>query len=194
MSSTPTKQRSRKKGRAGRLSEIPPFQIDRAREYFDMNQTAEYASKQPDTPGREACQKLFRQWEMELIDGRNLDVDERQQLALEKLKNTYRRLITKAEFQLNIFENLSQQKRKEWSKALGIKGATLPDYKPDMQWEYMIKNLNEYIAQLQDSLISMDIQTTVNEDSEEARLAQLQKQHETQMKKLSTVRKHPPKP
>lgn len=142
-----------------------------AREFYEMGLSAEIAWKQPDTPGRQKCYRLFKKWDNELLDNYNYDINDRQIIAKSRMILSYHRYIFKLEYQYNKFFTIIENHRKEWEykvREAESKGNEPPKYEPRMEWEYFARKLILDIEQMRDKMGAVDVQPTVAESSEEA--------------------------
>mgnify|MGYP001610528583 FL=1 len=115
---------------------IPEQQIVTARNFYNMGMDATFTSKQPGTPGRETCQKLWRFWDNELRDSYNMDINERQILAKQRINESYKRLLFKLEIQLNQYETAINSHFDQWQANANIllaqnKANKISPYKPN---------------------------------------------------------------
>ena len=177
---------------------VPEHQIQRAHEFWQMNQTAEYASQQPNTPGRDSCYKLFNEWDNKLRKDYDIDTNERQIMAKEKLTVSFRRLIGKLEYQLNKFENIVDVHYNKWLADNNTELAKekpdytqIEEYKPFMNGEWMVRDLTKALAELQDSMAVNITVPTVYEESESTAIEHLRKKsNELIIKANDKITKH----
>lgn len=98
----------------------------------------------------------------------DIEINERQILAKQKLKIAFQRLLEKLEEQLNVFENTATVRYNKWQleNQEAIKAedyAKIKPYKPDMYVEKMRMNLIMTIAEIQDAMAANEFQPTIME-------------------------------
>lgn len=161
-------------------SKIPQEQIDNLKDFWKMGLSAEQASDKENTPGRQTCQKFYRQWNEQIHKEYDIETNERQILAKQKLRIAFQRLLEKLEDQLNTFENITTVLFNKWhadnKQAIDEKKYTeIAKYEPDMNAERMKKGLVGMIAEIQDAMAANEIAPTIMEQSESAVIDRIKK-------------------
>jgi len=175
-------------------SKIPQEQIDNLKDFWKMGLSAEQTSNKPNTPGRQTCQKYFRQWNEQIRKEYDIETNERQILAKQKLRISFQRLLEKLEDQLNTFENIVTVRFNKWhadnKKAIDEKQYTaIEDYHPNMEAERMKKSLTGMIAEIQDAMAASEIAPTIMERAESAVIDRIKKRTNKILKKGNEVKK-----
>lgn len=158
---------------------IPEQQIVTARNFYNMGLSAELSSKQPEMPGRESCQKLWRFWDNELRNSYNMDTNERQILDKQRMNESYKRILFKLEIQLNRYDTALDSEFQEWqrnTKKMEDAG------KHDKVKAYQINNklemdklkIMQTILEIRDAMTALSVTPTVNERGEAEILKYLQ--------------------
>ena len=169
-------------------TKIPQEQIDNLRDFWKMGLSAEQASNKPNTPGRESCQKYFRQWNEQIRKEYDIETNERQILAKQKLRVAFQRLLEKLEDQLNTFENITTVLFNKWhadnKEAIDEKQYTkITEYEPNMNAEKMKRILVGMIAEIQDAMAANETAPTIMEESESAVIDRIKKKTNKILKK-----------
>lgn len=160
-------------------TKIPEQQIITARNFYNMGMDAEFAFKQPGTPGRDSCQKLWRFWDNELRDSYNMDINDRQVLAKQRMGESYKRLLFKLEIQLNQYETAINSHFDQWQANANIllaqdKANKISPYKPNDIHQRIKMALIESIINCRDRMTALEIASTVDERGEMEILKHLQ--------------------
>ena len=163
-------------------------EIDNLRDFWKMGISAEQAHNKPNTPGRDKCQKYFKQWDEGVRSEYDSETNERQILAKQKLRVSFQRLIEKLEDQLNTFENICTVLFNKWhaenKEAIDSKKYTeIGEYEPNMHAEKMKRQLVGMIAEVQDAMAANDIAPTLMEQSESAVIDRIKKRTKKVLKK-----------
>lgn len=157
---------------------VPEQQIVTARNFYNMGMDAEFTYKQPGTPGRETCQKLWRFWGNELRDSYSMNTNDRQILAKQRMGESYKRLLFKLEIQLNQYETAINSHFDQWQAnanlLLAQNKANISPYKPNDGQQRMKLALIESIINCRDRMTALEIASTVNERDEMEILKYLQ--------------------
>lgn len=169
-------------------SNVPQEQIDNLRDFWKMGFSAEQTSNKPNTPGRQTCQKYFRQWNEQIRKEYDIETNERQILAKQKLRIAFQRLLEKLEDQLNTFENITTVLFNRWhsenKKAIDEKKYTeIKEYKPNMNAENMKRHLIGMIAEIQDAMAANETAPTIMEEAESSVITRIKKKTEKVLKK-----------
>ena len=169
-------------------TKIPEEQIDNLKDFWKMGLSAEQASNKSNTPGRQTCQKYFRQWNERIRKEYDIETNERQILAKQKLRVAFQRLLEKLEDQLNTFENICTVLFNKWhaknKEAIdGKKYTEIGEYEPNMHAEKMKRQLVGMIAEVQDAMAANDIAPTLMEQSESAVIDRIKKRTKKVLKK-----------
>ena len=175
-------------------SKIPQEQIDNLKDFWKMGLSAEQAHNKPNTPGRDKCQKFYRKWNEQIRKEYDIETNERQILAKQKLRISFQRLLEKLEDQLNTFENICTVEFNKWhadnKKAIDEKQYTkIEKYVPDMNAERMKKSLVGMIAEIQDAMGANEIAPTIMEQSEAAVIDRIKKKTDRLLEKGSATKK-----
>ncbi len=175
-------------------TKIPEEQIDNLKDFWKMGLSAEQASNKPNTPGRQTCQKYFRQWNEQIRKEYDIETNERQILAKQKLRIAFQRLLEKLEDQLNTFENICTVEFNKWhadnKEAIDGKQYTkIEKYEPDFNSERMKKSLVGMIAEIQDAMAANEIAPTIEERAESAVIDRIKKRTNRVLKKGNETKK-----
>lgn len=158
---------------------VPEQQIVTARNFYNMGMDAEFAFKQPGTPGRDSCQKLWRFWDNELRNSYNMDTSERQIMDKQKMNESYKRILFKLEIQLNKYETILDSEFKEWQRDakrmedMG-KGDKVKTYQINNRLEMGKLKILQTILETRDAMAGLSITSTINERHESEILKYLQ--------------------
>lgn len=153
----------------------------RLRLYYDMNLSAQAASKQPGMPSDKTCEKYFRLWTEKYLDEYQEDIAERQKNAKIRMLVTYDKLILNLYIQLNKFTGLiiDDQKQQEFEiRKNDFEGKPSQQYRPNSYYEGMYKGLISDIAALTDAKTALEMQPTIDEEQEKRILEKLKKNQE----------------
>ena len=160
-------------------TKIPEQQVITARNFYNMGMDAEFAYKQPGTPGRDTCQRLWRFWNMELRDSYQMDTNERQILEKQKMIESYKRLIFKLEIQLNKYDTALESEFKTWQIMAQEKEANgdenIPSFEINDKLERTKLLVLQTIIDTRDRMGALSIQSTINENDEVEILEHLKK-------------------
>lgn len=152
-------------------TKIPEQQVITARNFYNMGMDAEFSSKQPGMPGRDTCQKLWRLWNTELRDSYQMDTNERQILAKQKMGESYKRLLFKLEIELNEYETAIDGDFKEWQRNTkhmedAGNGDKVESYKPNDKHQRTRLAIIQAIIDCRDRMAALEITSTINERDE----------------------------
>ena len=150
-----------------------------ARNFYNMGMDATFTSKQPGTPGRDSCQKLWRFWDSQLIDSYQKNTNDRQVLSKQRMGESYQRLLFKLEIQLNQYETAINSHFDHWQANANIllvqdKANKISPYKPNDIHQRIKMALIESIINCRDRMTALEIASTVNERDEMEILKYLQ--------------------
>ena len=159
------------------LKNVPKFEIDKAREFFDMGMSAEQAHKQRGTPGRQACQILWRQWEDDLHEGYNMKINERQIIEKEKFRISLQRILFKFEYMLQKIEEYLDSDFEAHKESLR-KGEKSKGFKISPQIEHLRLHLLEAIVGVRDGIARIVMEPTIMEKDEEEILKHMEENAE----------------
>lgn len=158
---------------------VPEQQVITARNFYNMGMDAEFAYKQPGTPGRDTCQRLWRFWNMELRNSYQMDTNERQILEKQKMIESYKRLIFKLEIQLNKYDTTLDSEFKAWQIMAQEKEANgdenIPSFEINDKLERTKLLVLQAIIDTRDRMGALSIQSTINENDEVEILEHLKK-------------------
>ncbi len=152
---------------------VPPQQLERAREFWKMGMSADYTTGQPNTPGRQTTQVLFAKWDDEARKEFDIETNERQIMEKVRLKASFERLVGKLEFELNRLENIvniswskwQEENRDELSKP-NPDYSKIKEYKYNLQYSWLNVTLIKSIGELRDAMAANMITPTMYEESE----------------------------
>lgn len=162
---------SRKRGRP--TTKIQAETEVTLRVYYEMNLSAQAASRQPGMPSAKTCEKYFRTWTNNYRKNYCKEISERQKNSKMQMIATYDSLIFKSNVQLNKFTKLilEDQKHQEIANArLRAAGKPEKPYAPNPYYEGMFKSLIGDIASLCDAKTALEMQPTFDEVEERRNL------------------------
>lgn len=171
MSSVPKKPRRPR----NILKNVPKSEIDKARGFFDMGMSAEQAYKQKGTPGRQACQILWRKWGQDLHDGYNMKINERQIIEKEKFRISLQRILFKLEYMLQKIEEYLDSDYEAHKESLR-KGKKSEGFKINPRIEHLRLDILEDIVRVRDAIARIVMEPTIMEKEEEEILKHLEEQ------------------
>ena len=157
------------------LKNVPKFEIDKARDFFDMGMSAEQGYKQRGTPGRQACQILWRNWGQDLHDGYNMKINERQIIEKEKFRISLQRILFKLEYMLQKLEQYLDSDYEAHKESLR-KGEKSEGFKINPRIEHLRLHLLEDIVGVRDGIARTVMEPTVMEKEESEILKHLEEQ------------------
>jgi hypothetical protein len=159
-------------------TKIPEQQVITARNFYNMGLDAEFSSKQPGTPGRDTCQRLWRFWNMELRDTYQMDTNERQILDKQRMNESFKRILFKLEIQLNKYETTLDGHFKEWqrkAKQMEYAGKEPNPFEINDKLERSKLVILQTILECRDKMTALSIASTVNERDDATILEHLKK-------------------
>jgi len=159
------------------LKNVPKSEIDKARDFFDMGMSAEQGYKQRGTPGRQACQILWRNWGQELQDGYNMKINERQIIEKEKFRISLQRILFKFEYMLQKIEEYLDSDFEAHKESLR-KGEKSKGFKISPRIEHLRLHLLEDIVRVRDAIARTVMEPTIMEKEEETILKRLEENAE----------------
>lgn len=157
------------------LKNVPKSEIDKAKDFFEMGMSAEQGYKQRGTPGRQACQILWRQWEQDLHDGYNLKINERQIIEKEMFRISLQRILFKLEYMLQKLEQYLDSDYETHKESLR-KGEKSEGFKINPRIEHLRLHLLEDIVGVRDGIARTVMEPTVMEKEESEILKHMEEQ------------------
>lgn len=160
-------------------SKVPEQQIATARNFYNMGMDSEFAHKQPGTPGRETCQKLWRFWDEEARTSYNMNTHDRQIIEKQKMIESHKRMLLKFEIQLNKFDTVLNAEFQEWQRNakemeyLG-KADKIKPFKIDSKLEMDKLKISQTILECRDAMTSLSLTPVIGERGEQEILEYLQ--------------------
>lgn len=163
------------------FSSTPKKQLEVVRNFYIMGLDAHTTHEQPGTTGEDKTQKIFRFLDEELLRNYDMDANNRQKLAKQKLTKSFVRLITKMEIQLAKIENVLKINYSIW-EAKTKQAKELNKIPEEFYVEHAVEKLRlliiTSIAEARDHLATIDYTLTIHEADEKAILDHLEKKVE----------------
>lgn len=185
------KQRTKKQNKTPKEKEIQDLSIEDAfpntteaqlaqvQNFYKIGLSANLAYTQPGMPGRKKTQEIFRWLDEELLKNYDMDANNRQKLAKQKVKASFERLILKMEIQLSKIEKILENAFANWEQD----GAALAKLDPpelvkpfkiDSSTERLRLTIITSIAEARDHIATTDYTLTIHEADEQAILEHLE--------------------
>jgi len=154
--------------------------LEQLNNFYKIGLSARLASQQPGMPGRESVRKVFLYFDGELMDEYDLNANERQKLAKQKLKDSFERILLKLEIQLAKVEKALASEWDSWQeKAVALAKLNPPELpKPfiaDVKSERLRLTVMQTILETRDHIATTDYTLTIHEGDEAEMLQHLQK-------------------
>ena len=161
------------------FKQIPEEEILATREFYEAGLTAEFAGSQSTTPGRYNCQRLFRLWNMELLDVHESKISDRQVLALEKFKLGGQRMLVRLNSTLNMIDNTVESHYKKYQIYVDeqqekAKADQIKEYRPLLGMENLRLRVIALITRIQNMIAGAEAMPVAYELQEERILENLQ--------------------
>ena len=182
MDVTPKKRKSKKiKTRTETIYnptvKVPEQQIVTAKNFYNMGMGAEFTSKQPNTPGRDSCFKLWRFWDGQLRDEYEMDTNERQINQKQRMNESFERMLLKLEIKLAKYETTMQSEYNAWqetARKAEADGTIPPSFKINRAIEMDHLRIIELILETRDAMTGLAFTPTINEHDEATILKRMQ--------------------
>lgn len=156
---------------------VPEQQIATARNFYNGGFSAELSSKQPSTPGRETCQKLWRFWDGQSRDEYESDTNERQINQKQRMNNSFERMLLKLEIKLAKYETTMQTEYMAWqelARKAESDGTIIPILEINSKLEMDHLRIIELILETRDAMTALAFTPTIDEYSEATILKRMQ--------------------
>lgn len=160
---------------------VPEQQIVTARNFYNGGFSAELSSKQPSTPGRETCQKLWRFWDGQRRDEYEMDTNERQINQKQRMGESYSRMLFKLEIQLNKYETVLDSEYKDWqaeTREMEQAGQEIAPFKLDSKTEMHKLAIVQAIIECREKMAGLVISSTIDERDELKILEHIKKKND----------------
>jgi hypothetical protein len=153
--------------------------LEQLQNFYKMGLSSRLTSTQPGMPGRETTRKVFLYLDEELLKDYDMDANNRQKLAKQKLKESCERVLLKLEIQLSKVEKALASKYDKWLKeATELSKKTPPElpkpFEIDIKTERLRLQVIKTIGEVRDNIAKADFTLTIHEQDEKAILDHLE--------------------
>jgi len=161
------------------FKKIDESQILATREFYEAGLTAEFTAEQSTTPMRDTTQRLFRLWNMELLDKHESKISDRQILALEKFKLSGQRMLVRLNSTMNMIDNTVEDHYKKYQiyvdeQQKNAKADQIKEYRPLLGMENLRLRVIALITRIHNMIAGAEAMPVAYELQEERILENLQ--------------------
>jgi len=154
-------------------------ELDQAQLFYKMGLSANLANSQPGMPGRDKTFKIFRWLDEEVLKNYDMDANNRQKLAKQRLKESFERILLKLEIQLAKVEKVLDVTFKNWEENFATLAKLTPpklpkDFIIDNKVERLRLSIMTAVSEVRDHIATTDYTLTIFEADEKAILEHLE--------------------